>query len=476
MGSSGITTTENRMGRLSFVVVATLLAFAVSEIIETEVEESYSPEQAHADAQHAIDALIQLGRKDSACRSLSHTTKKEIKDGQRNTQRLINRMDVGKTCHKAGLSAYNAAKSHETRARNAYNSATKACNKAKGARVQVGRKSLSQFTVGCAAFLNDAKYVAAKRHMTNTCNDAIKKKAAYENSKKATATAHKAHLKSKAKCACRAQKNHKAAVAARNKFNSAANAKAWTKAHHMLCVLDGKSANRCSVPRVPKCHAPSMPNWVARTKCSSPSPPAPKRPPPPPPPAPPASKFGLIKNKHGICLDASQRNKRGGKVHMWSCNTGNYNQQWKYTASTGQIKNVHGKCLDASQRNKQGGKVHMWSCNTGNWNQQWQYSGTASLTTVDFVGASDEEKKDITVSDMDDKQDSSDMDDVEDSSDMDEDSSDTDDVEDSSDMDDVEDSSDMDNKQDSSDMDASNMDDKQDPRNDSSGTFVQRIL
>merc|ERR1711871_1773841 len=426
MGSSGITTTENRMGRLSFVVVATLLAFAVSEIIETEVEESYSPEQAHADAQHAIDALIQLGRKDSACRSLSHTTKKEIKDGQRNTQRLINRMDVGKTCHKAGLSAYNAAKSHETRARNAYNSATKACNKAKGARVQVGRKSLSQFTVGCAAFLNDAKYVAAKRHMTNTCNDAIKKKAAYENSKKATATAHKAHLKSKAKCACRAQKNHKAAVAARNKFNSAANAKAWTKAHHMLCVLDGKSANRCSVPRVPKCHAPSMPNWVVRTKCSSPSPPAPKRPPPPPPPAPPASKFGLIKNKHG-------------------------------------------KCLDASQRNKQGGKVHMWSCNTGNWNQQWQYSGTASLTTVDFVGASDEEKKDITVSDMDDKQDSSDMDDKEDSSDL-------DNKLDASSMDDKQDPSAVEDMEDASDMDASNMDDKQDPRNDSSGTFVQRIL
>jgi len=370
------TTTENRMGRLSFVVVATLLAFAVSEIIETEVEESYSPEQAHADAQHAIDALIQLGRKDSACRSLSHTTKKEIKDGQRNTQRLINRMDVGKNCHKAGLSAYNAAKSHETRARNAYHSANNACNRAKGARVQVGSKTLSQFKVGCAAFLNDGKYIAAKRHMTNTCNDAIKKKAAYENSKKATATAHKAHLKSKAKCACRAQKNHKAAVAARNKFNSAANAKAWTKAYHMLCVLDGKSANRCSVPRVPKCHVPSMPNWVARTKCSSPSPPAPKRPPPPPPPAPPASKFGLIKNKHGKCLDASQRNKKGGKVHMWSCNTGNKNQQWKYRAATTQIKNVHGICLDASQRNRQGGLVHMWTCNTGNKNQQWKYTAS----------------------------------------------------------------------------------------------------
>jgi len=78
-----------------------------------------------------------------------------------------------------------------------------------------------------------------------------------------------------------------------------------------------------------------------------------------------------IKAVHGICLDASQRNHKGGKVHMWSCNTRNKNQQWKYTASTGQIKSRYGKCLDASQRNRNGGKVHMWDCSTRNRNQQW---------------------------------------------------------------------------------------------------------
>merc|ERR1712216_1103085 len=164
------------MSRFTFILAATLLAFAVSESTpETELEESYSPEQAHAEAQQSIDALLQMGKKDSACRNLATGTKKEITDGQRNTQRLINRMDVGKNCHTAGLSAYNAANS--------------ACNRAKGARVQVGAKSLSQFKVGCAAFLNDGKYIAAKRHMTNTCNNAIRKKAAYDNSRKATASA-----------------------------------------------------------------------------------------------------------------------------------------------------------------------------------------------------------------------------------------------------------------------------------------------
>ena len=57
---------------------------------------------------------------------------------------------------------------------------------------------------------------------------------------------------------------------------------------------------------------------------------------------------------------------------MWPCNENNKNQQFVYTPSTGQIKNKHGICLDASQRSKKGGKVHMWSCNENNKNQQWE--------------------------------------------------------------------------------------------------------
>merc|ERR1711871_143039 len=38
----------------------------------------------------------------------------------------------------------------------------------------------------------------------------------------------------------------------------------------MICVLDGKAANRRSVPRVPKVTAPRMPSWVARfNNCES---------------------------------------------------------------------------------------------------------------------------------------------------------------------------------------------------------------
>ena len=77
-----------------------------------------------------------------------------------------------------------------------------------------------------------------------------------------------------------------------------------------------------------------------------------------------------IKNKDGICLDANERNKKGGKVSMWSCNFGP-NQQWDYDATTGQIKSTHGLCLDAPEPSKNGWKVQMWTCNASSKNQRW---------------------------------------------------------------------------------------------------------
>jgi len=96
---------------------------------------------------------------------------------------------------------------------------------------------------------------------------------------------------------------------------------------------------------------------------------------------------GLLKAQYGRCLDASERNKEGGKVHIWSCNSANQNQIWSYdTSKNGQMKATHGICLDASERNKVGGKVHMWTCDTNNANQQWEYSGTTSQTFTKWMG------------------------------------------------------------------------------------------
>lgn len=100
----------------------------------------------------------------------------------------------------------------------------------------------------------------------------------------------------------------------------------------------------------------------------------------------PSDDKNQIKVKDGICLDASQRNTRGGKVHMINCNHANKNQQWSYNPSTMQIKATDGLCLDASQRNRNGGKVHMWNCNANNKNQQWDYDpSTMQIKSKDGI-------------------------------------------------------------------------------------------
>ena len=94
------------------------------------------------------------------------------------------------------------------------------------------------------------------------------------------------------------------------------------------------------------------------------------------------SSTGQIKNRHGICLDASQRSTIGGKVLMYTCDPSNPNQQWDYDSSNGQIKNRHGICLDASQRSTIGGKVHMYTCDPSDPNQQWDFDSLSTIVSV----------------------------------------------------------------------------------------------
>merc|ERR1719359_2356162 len=80
----------------------------------------------------------------------------------------------------------------------------------------------------------------------------------------------------------------------------------------------------------------------------------------------------------GQCLDATERDKDGGKVHMSPCSHKQKNQQWSYDAKSGQIRAIHGKCLDAAERKKKGGEVHMWTCDT-TWYQQWNLPGKVAI-------------------------------------------------------------------------------------------------
>lgn len=98
---------------------------------------------------------------------------------------------------------------------------------------------------------------------------------------------------------------------------------------------------------------------------------------------------GLIMNtgnrrRNSKCLDAggsTQRARNGGTVHMWTCSVNNYNQKWQYIG--GLIKNRHGVCLQASSYS--GGRVHMWACRETT-RQHWTLAGAPGLLHFDPTG------------------------------------------------------------------------------------------
>merc|ERR1712127_771997 len=74
----------------------------------------------------------------------------------------------------------------------------------------------------------------------------------------AVATAETKAVELAGECACKAVKEAKAATVASNNNLVATNTKAWTKAAHLMCVLDGKSANNCAVKDIPQVTEPKM--------------------------------------------------------------------------------------------------------------------------------------------------------------------------------------------------------------------------
>ena len=80
-----------------------------------------------------------------------------------------------------------------------------------------------------------------------------------------------------------------------------------------------------------------------------------------------------------LCLDSSER-RRHGKLYAKKCD-GSSNQSFIYEKDTGLLKFADNLqyCVDASQRNRDGGLVHVWTCDKNNKNQQWQINKNNQL-------------------------------------------------------------------------------------------------
>jgi len=82
---------------------------------------------------------------------------------------------------------------------------------------------------------------------------------------------------------------------------------------------------------------------------------------------------GMIRNRHGFCLDAPEPYVAGSIVHMWRCDKNSGNQHWHLDKLTGLIKTKYGSCLDSPTPSKNGGKLQIAECDSEREEQQWSY-------------------------------------------------------------------------------------------------------
>jgi chemotaxis protein histidine kinase CheA len=235
-----------------FVLLFAAVAVISAAPTDTEVPDYY---EAHAEAQQTIDQLLQDGKDDSACRDLAKETIKDIKTTVETSQKTYDSVDKGFNCHKEGQDAVMKAKEQKSFAEKKFKDATAARKAACSASVTFAPRAYNSLKENeCSTFFSDAAYVAAKKKCSDSKTAEAKAEGEVTAATKALKSAEEAAAKAVAACECKTHKANKAAFEAATK-NNEANKKAWTKAHHMLCVLDGIAPSKCvhlSAPFVAK--------------------------------------------------------------------------------------------------------------------------------------------------------------------------------------------------------------------------------
>merc|ERR1740130_549983 len=249
------------------LLFATLALVAALPLEESAVSE---------EAKSTVSQLLSIGKSSSACKSLADAAIKEVKDSVKNVQKILETNKDGSQCEKVGESLVSKAKNSVVSASKAIVDATAAANAACSAEVTFKPQSLSSLKNGeCGFVTTDPAFVLAKKKCTQMKKSAEEAKGFLGGAKTALVNIKKAAEDDKKKCRCAAQKSHKMALEAAEKVNSAANKKAWDKAHNMQCVLNGQST--CKVPSLPSLRTPTLDKRAAQETCPSPQAQSPKK-------------------------------------------------------------------------------------------------------------------------------------------------------------------------------------------------------
>jgi len=228
----------------------------------SEVDETMELMQVQAEAR----ALVAKKGK-NACRDLATATEDEVKKNIAAFQQALDKINKGKDCLKKGSKLVGIQESALTKAKTTLKNAKAKKKKADEEKLDFGKFQANQLNGNsCSSFYNTAVWKKSKQKRKEARTAMDRAQGSMNTAKKALQDAKNQAAKDITKCQCAVRRNHKSSLEEANKKAYNANIKAWTKAAHIKCAIDGKS--KCNVPPMPKVKKVSVAKGVTQANCN----------------------------------------------------------------------------------------------------------------------------------------------------------------------------------------------------------------
>jgi|ERR1711939_383060 len=243
----------SKMNRIAtFAVCALALAALATAVEQIDVHQETKVADSFADATEFVQNWMAEGKDETACEKVANTAIKAIEDECKTLQVDIDARAKDNThCCKSGLAAIDEAKVDHEKSIKIHTECNEELQTVSHEKVDFGKISYAQLDENqCkATFFNSPAFQAQHKKVGDKKKHCTKLEGETAGLKKAIGDATNAACKERATC-------EKTAEEARDKtFNDAhaacssqQNKDAFTRAHHMLCVLKGTSLQGCNVP------------------------------------------------------------------------------------------------------------------------------------------------------------------------------------------------------------------------------------
>jgi len=263
------------MMRVTIVCVLALAIYGTaalpSDADAVVPEDTLVEYQAHQfeDTKQMLLEMKSQGNSDKDCRKLADSTEDSVKDNIKAEQDTLNKMAKGKECPSRGQKAVDRAADNLKKAQKKATDTAKKYAKTLDYRVDFGKYRFGDLTEGkCGVFFGSSAYTNAKAAAKAAKDAKLKAAGALDQAKKAHQTAIEDQKNAITKCYCDLKKLHAKTLNDMNVKVEKANQKAWTRAAHIRCVLDGTPMAKCKVAAMPKVKKVSLTKAAEATECS----------------------------------------------------------------------------------------------------------------------------------------------------------------------------------------------------------------